>query len=195
MQELVYEKDGMVVTDSLTLAAAFEKGHDKVLRDIRNIKCSEAFKNEHFAEFVYKNKQGREMPMYYLTYEGFVFVAMSYTGSRAAELKEDFILNFGNRVKQLASSQPDMKHLEATYTDAITIKSDKQRVIQVAVRNRVYEQYGHISDSARRKYFALMYQQIRKEFGVLSYRDLREKDFQRALNFIDKSTLQIITSQ
>lgn len=50
MDSLVYQKNSAIVTDSLTIAKVFQKRHDKVLRDIKNLSCSEQFKVLNFGE-------------------------------------------------------------------------------------------------------------------------------------------------
>jgi len=66
--------------DSLYVAKYFEKRHDNVIRDIDNLDCSEEFRLLNFEESSYKNEQGKKQPCYYMTRDGFVFLAMGYRG-------------------------------------------------------------------------------------------------------------------
>lgn len=86
--------DGEVFATSKVLAEYFGKRHDDVLKKIRNIECSEEFGLRNFAETPYLDMQGREQPMYELTRDGFMFLAMGFTGPRAAAVKEAFIAQF-----------------------------------------------------------------------------------------------------
>lgn len=189
MEALTYERSGRVVTDSLTLAEAFNKGHDKVLRDIRKINCSEGFRLANFGESEYENKQGRKMPMYILTYEGFVFIAMAYTGAKATELKEAFISDFSNRLNAVESNHEHVQQLESAYIDSITLRSSQQKDIQLKVKEVIYRYKADVSDSGRRKYFSALYSALKREFKVDSYRDILDKDFKLALEFIEKYSL------
>ena len=90
----LYEKDGRLFYDSLQVAEAFEKRHDNVLRDIRNLNCSENFRRLNFVEFSYKNEQNKKQPMYLMTKDGFIFLIMGYTGKKAAATKEAYINRF-----------------------------------------------------------------------------------------------------
>ncbi|UZM97379.1 Rha family transcriptional regulator [Lysinibacillus sp. MHQ-1] len=59
-QGIVFVNDNKAFTDSRIIAKVFQKGHDKVLRDIRNLKCSEAFRLANIGEADYVNGQGRK---------------------------------------------------------------------------------------------------------------------------------------
>lgn len=80
--------------DSLYVAKFFDKRHDAVLRDIRELDCSDEFRLHNFVESSYKNEQGKKQPCYYMTRDGFVFLAMGYRGKKAARFKELYICRF-----------------------------------------------------------------------------------------------------
>jgi Rha family phage regulatory protein len=66
----------VALVDSRYVARYFEKRHDHVIRDIRELDCSEEFRLSNFGESSYKNDQGKKQPCYYMTRDGFVFLAM-----------------------------------------------------------------------------------------------------------------------
>lgn len=72
--------------DSLIVAEMFEKRHDDVLRSIRNLDCSEEFRLRNFTESSYRNGQGKKQPCYYMTRDGFVFLAMGYRGKKSVSI-------------------------------------------------------------------------------------------------------------
>lgn len=170
--ELVFIRDNEVFTDSLKIAEVFQKGHDKVLRDIRNLKCSDEFRLTNFGESTYRNKQGRIMPSFIMTFDGFAMLAMGYTGEKAMQFKEMYIAEF-NRTRKILESQK------------ITLVSHEQKQIQEAVRSRIYNLYPTISDNARKKYFFRLYQELKKRYNVKSFRDILRIDFKDAISFIE----------
>ena len=93
-QELVHENNGVPVTTSLKIAEIFGKDHDKVLRDIRNLSCSEEFRAANFGDSSYISSQGKELPMNRMTKNGFIFLVMGYTGPTAGRMKEGYIMAF-----------------------------------------------------------------------------------------------------
>ena len=49
------------------------------------------------ANLVYKDAKGELRPMYYLTRDGFTFLAMGFTGKVAAKFKENYINAFNGK--------------------------------------------------------------------------------------------------
>lgn len=97
MDNLVITSHGKDVTTSLIIAKIFGKRHDNVLRDILSMECSPEFRLLNFEESSYLNDQKKPQPMYEITKDGFSFLAMGYTGEKAAKFKEDFINEFNKR--------------------------------------------------------------------------------------------------
>lgn len=90
-----------VRVDSLYVAKFFEKEHRDVLRAIRNLDCSEEFTERNFALSKYKDSTGRKLPCYQMTRDGFVFLAMGFTGKKAAQFKEFYINRFNEMEAQI----------------------------------------------------------------------------------------------
>src|SRR5690625_1280121 len=104
MNQLVFVKDKKVVTDSLTVAEVFNKRHDRVLQDIRNLNCSKEFSLHHFVESSYKNSVGREYPQFIISEQGFSLLVMGYTGKNAMHFKEQYINEFHKMREQLKNN-------------------------------------------------------------------------------------------
>lgn len=100
IDHLVTITDRKAVTTSLIVAEAFEKQHQGVMRSIRNLECSDEFRRCNFAPSSYLNEQNKTQPMYTITRDGFTFLAMGFTGKKAAEFKERFIAAF-NQMEQM----------------------------------------------------------------------------------------------
>ena len=95
---LVMVNHDQVVTTSLKIAEVFEKRHCEVLRSIRNNECSAVFQERNFAFSFYL----RKLPMYYITRDGFTFLAMGFTGKIAAKFKEAYINAFNEMERKLS---------------------------------------------------------------------------------------------
>jgi Rha family phage regulatory protein len=85
------------ITTSLIISEVFYKRHADVLRDIENLSCSDEFRQRNFALSSYSSKQGKDLPMYEITKDGFGFLVMGYTGDKAGQFKELFIAEFNRR--------------------------------------------------------------------------------------------------
>ena len=105
-ENLVSVNNGKIVTTSLQVAEVFNKLHRHVLRDIRNLECSSNFQESNFGLSFYHSKllNGgyKKQPMYYITRDGFTFLAMGFTGKIAAKFKEAYINAFNEMEKKLA---------------------------------------------------------------------------------------------
>ncbi|MGE9378355.1 Rha family transcriptional regulator [Escherichia coli] len=99
--------DGQAVTSSLAVADFFSKRHDDVLKKIRILDCSPEFCARNFAEtsILVRQPNGgtRKLPCYQITRDGFAFLAMGFTGKRAARFKEAYINAFNQMEKQLSN--------------------------------------------------------------------------------------------
>lgn len=100
-QPTIIVHDGHPVTTSLEIAARFNKRHDTVLRAIRNMRCSEGFSLRNFAESSYLNDRKQPHPMYYITKNGFAFLALGFTGAEADRWREAYINAFDRMEAQL----------------------------------------------------------------------------------------------
>ena len=105
-ENLVSVNNGKIVTTSLQVAEVFNKLHRHVLRDIRNLECSSNFQESNFGLSFYHSKllNGgyKKQPMYYITRDGFTFLAMGFTGKIAARFKEAYINAFNEMERNLA---------------------------------------------------------------------------------------------
>ena len=75
------------VVSSRDIARVFEKRHDNVIRDIKNLECSKSFYLLNFEEVKYEDEKGREYPEYLITRDGFTFLAMGFIGAKAAAFR------------------------------------------------------------------------------------------------------------
>ena len=110
--ELVNITNGRPMTTSLLVAEKFNKRPSSVTRAIRNLECSEQFTEHNFVLSEYVDSTGRKNPMHHITKDGFVFLAMGFTGKKAALLKESYIREF-NRMQRLLSRQQNLMWRES----------------------------------------------------------------------------------
>ncbi|WP_149003307.1 Rha family transcriptional regulator, partial [Escherichia coli] len=100
--------NGQAVTTSLAVANFFSKRHDDVLKKIRTLDCSPEFCARNFAETSISVNQPnggtRKLPCYQITRDGFAFLAMGFTGKRAARFKEAYINAFNLMEKSLSGA-------------------------------------------------------------------------------------------
>lgn len=116
MNNIVLIKNQSVITTSLLVADKFERHHRDVLRAIKKLDCSQEFNERNFTLVEYVDAKGEKRPMYQMTKDGFVFLVMGFTGSKAAKFKEDYINAF-NEMHDYVSNEH--KQLYKEYVDAL----------------------------------------------------------------------------
>jgi phage regulator Rha-like protein len=96
-----------------------------VLQDIRELGCSEEFRLHHFVESYYINQQGRKMPRYIMTEQGFTLL------ERAMEFKEKYIAEL-HRMREVLQRQQLPTSLEdLIIMQAQSVKELKAKVAQI----------------------------------------------------------------
>lgn len=104
--------NGVAMVGSRMVAEVFGKRHDHLLRDISNIEqemgnVAPQFWVANFKKTTYNNR-GKKYPEYLLTKDGFAYVVMGFTGSKAAKFKVDYITRF-NQMQDFINSRNDSK--------------------------------------------------------------------------------------
>ena len=161
MADLVFQNsNGNDVTTSLIVAQVFGKEHKNVVRDIENLSCSENFNRLNFERITYKDARNREQTAYEMTKDGFSFLVMGYTGTKAGEFKERFINEFNRREfllkdddyilmrsqqilqKRLEASEEKIKQLESqAEQQQETIELQQKELTQSAPKVSYYDNH------------------------------------------------------
>ena len=122
MVNLVAVENNQTVTTSLKVAEVFGKQHKEVLRAIKSLDCSEDFRERNFApsKFTYSNGNIRkQLPMYHITRDGFMFLVMGFTGKTAAKWKEAYISAFNDMEAKLRAEQTERAIKDAVEKERI----------------------------------------------------------------------------
>lgn len=174
-------KEERVICTSLDIADTFDKRHADVLRDIRNLECSEQFRMSNFAQSEYLNSQKHKQPMYYLTRDGFTLLVMGYTGKEAMKFKEGYIKQFNAMEKALNG-----KYLERE--KGIAIRQALTKALQQSTENE--RMHGHAYSTYTNCIYKALFnknaKQLREEYGIDKKADLR--------NYFNEEQLKAIKS-
>lgn len=222
MKNLVFIQNGKVITDSLTVAEAFGKNHNHVMRDIETqiVKLVEAGEQEfslsNFGRSEYENDRGRIYNKYNLSEDAFALIAMSYVTPEAMKFKVQFLQEF-KRIKaelqksikplsereqliasmkmtiemseEMATVKDDVAELKDKVDNQMTIDYGQQSAILAAKNKRVEKLWfdGDLPEEifdTKKKLHARAWRDLKRAFAVASYRDIRRKDFEEAMNFL-----------
>lgn len=111
MNSLVRRADNTALVSSKDLADKFGKKHSKVLRDVRDLHCSDEFREANFGLTTYTTVQNKKVVHYEITRDGFAFLCMGWTGPEAGSWKEKYIEAFNSMEKALRSAPSTMASL------------------------------------------------------------------------------------
>lgn len=128
MKELVFKgESNQVLTNSLLVAEKFGKEHNKVIRDIQNLSCSDEFRAANFGVSSYISLQNKQLPMYVMTKDGFSFLVMGYTGVKAGMFKEEYIKAFNKMEETIKNGG---FNVPKSFREALLLAAEQQEVIE-----------------------------------------------------------------
>lgn len=211
MNQLVVMHDHHAVTTSLQVAEVFVKNHRDVLKAIDELKEGVAQNfADLFFESTYEHPQNKQnYRMFFMNRDGFTLLAMGFTGKEAIQFKLKYIEAF-NKMEQSAHKprvltekeqlrasmklsldtseevevlKVEVNDLKEKVENQITIDHGEQRRLQKAVAIKVYE-LESIAE-LRPKLFREIYREIKDRFGVASYKDVKRKDLQVAIRYVE----------
>ena len=132
--ELVFvSQNNKLVTDTLKVAQYFGKPHKDVLAKVRSIDCSTEFNERNFSPVDYRDVKGEVRPKYQMTKDGFIFLVMSYTGKRAAEIKERYIEAFNEMEQKLSQPQNEIMPIMPPSSMRFLMCMEKGHVVSTQV--------------------------------------------------------------
>ena len=134
----LFNQDGKILASSREVAEKFEKNHDKVCRDIRNLLKFQPTKLAiEFTESEYISDRGRTYTEFLMTRNGFSLLCMGFTGEKALEWKLKYIDAFNNMEETLKSgdylSEEEKLKLQLFSKDPLEVASAHNRLVELEV--------------------------------------------------------------
>lgn len=146
--KVITNPEGIPVVTSLNVAEVFGKLHHHVMDCIKALECSEDFISTNFRVSSYKPERAkRSYPMYEMTRDGFTFLAMGFTGAKAAEFKEGYIKAFNQmeaHIRNMPKFAVPQTMIEAMELALTTMKENAalaQRNAIMAPKAKAYDQF------------------------------------------------------
>lgn len=216
--------DGNILVSSKEIATNFEKEHKNVVRAIENLTAQNCAVKEMFIETTF-NHRGNTYKEYLLNRDGFSLLVMGFTGSKAMSWKLKYIQAFNKMEQSLRSPYMKMsKELQAILIidekqqliekDINTVKEDlndfKQDIPLFAVEcdeiSRLVRKIGtnalngklsnaYKDKSIRSKVYSDIYRQLRREFGVTSYKAIKRRQLEQALQSVESYKLPMVLEE
>lgn len=209
MKDLIVKienKDGILVVSSRVIAEQLGKRHSDVLSQLESLLENENTRSLIISSAYRVEGQNREYKEYLLTEKGFnlyMFNIQGYVDFKLAYINEfdrmrsfiekkqlsveemvimqaQSVMALKDEVKIMKEDVEELKQISST----TTIESYKQGIVQREVAKRVYDRLDKNPNIDTRKMFANIHRDLKRKFGVPSYKDIRKVDYEDALVFI-----------
>ncbi len=135
-QPLVRLSGNRLITTSLAVSNHFSKKHKHVLEAIERLECSREFREPNFRPTSYITSQGKKLPMYEITRDGFMFLCMGFTGAAAARWKEKYIIAFNTLEQSLHQNTVNIEQMQEI------AKLTERHKITISKHVREMERFG-----------------------------------------------------
>lgn len=208
---VVSEQTGKYVADSRIIAKELGVTHKHLLEKIdgyvdKFTKAeSLALVKTYFIEDTYKVENNfKKYKMYWVTRKGVALLLGGYNASVpiAFELNvayiekfdkmENFInQNYKKEFNKFIETSPTILELKDKVENQIRIDYSQQRDIQKKINHKIeikYYDFILASSKSKRSWYMALYKGIKDKFQVASYRDLKLKDFDECVEFINNWT-------
>ena len=172
--------------------------------------------SNYFIESSYKDKSGKENKCYLCTKLGCDFLANKFTGEKGILFTAKYVERFNEYEKRLEENpyknlskelqaifihdekiqkiEEDIKHLQ----NDVPLYTSECEVFQNKLKAKIVKLLGgksapaYRNASLRKKSYIDIQNQIKREFGVNSYKAIARKNYQKALEIIDNYTLPTV---
>lgn len=214
MSDLVVMKDQQAVTTSLQVAETFGKQHKDVLEAYDNLMQQGVAENsaDLFYEDTYIHPQNKQAyRQIIMNRDGFTLLAMGFTGKSAIQFKLQYIRAFNqmeDHIKQqpqipdtprglallaLAANEEASKRIDEIDGRLVDIEENKlittedKGTIDRSVQKKVYQicKDQHLGQGAKSMLFKDLGSSIKQLFNVPNRGRIKDKDFQKVLEFIN----------
>ncbi|WP_233027432.1 Rha family transcriptional regulator [Enterococcus faecalis] len=220
--QLVIMKNKQVVTSSLQVAETFRKQHKHVLEAIDELKQGLAENSaDLFYEDIYVHPQNKQSyRQVIMNRDGFTLLAMGFTGQKALQFKLKYIEAFNQMEKEiqqpkLPTSKRELAMLALSANEETNdrvdnidkrlvdieenklISTEDKGTIDSRVRKKVYYlcKEQRLSQEAKSMLFQDLGSSIKRLFNVPNRGRIKDKDFQRVLEFIDNWQPSSVTKE
>ena len=163
------KREDRIVVSSLDVAETFGKEHFHVLRDIRELGCSEEFRQSNFGLTSYYDSQGKKRDMYIMTRDGFTMLVMGYTGELAMRFKEAYIKQF-NAMEAAVNGKLIEREKGIAVRQALT-KALQQSTENERMHGHAYSTYTNVIYKAL---FGMNAAQLREKYQLKPCDNLRD---------------------
>lgn len=148
----------------------YVREHKYVLRAIRELKCSEEFRGEHFSPSDYIDSRGKKQPCVVMDRDGFIMLVMGFVDPKAMKFKEGYI-------KQFNAMETALRGKLIEREKGIAVRQALTKALQQS--NEDSRMHGHAystyTNCIYKVLFGMSANQLREKFGIGKRDNLRDR--------------------
>jgi len=147
----------------------YVREHKAVLRAIRELKCSDEFRGEHYSPSDYVDSRGKRQPCMVMDRDGFTMLVMGFLDPKAIKFKEAYIKQF-NAMEAALQGKLIERQKGIAVRQALT-KALQQSTEDARMHGHAYPTY---TNCIYKELFGLSANQLREKFGITKRDSLRD---------------------
>ena len=140
------------------------------------MECSDTFRESNFGLSSYKSSQGKILPMYEVTRDGFTILAMGYTGKEAMKFKEDYINAFNAMESELKRIYTERQQWQIERDKGVVIRHILTDTIKMKIADSPNKRfaYPNYTNLIYRTLFGKTAKELEKEYDIKARENLRD---------------------
>lgn len=176
-----------LITTSLKVAETFTyyddeeskqytREHKSILRAIRELKCSEKFRGEHFAPSEYTDVRGKKQPCVEMDRDGFTLLVMGFSDPKSMYFKEKYIEAFNAMESELKRIYTERQQWQIERDKGVVIRHILTDTIKMKVSDSPHKRfaYPNYTNLIYRTLFGKNAKDLEHEYGVKPRESLRD---------------------
>lgn len=148
---------------------SYLREHKAVMRAIRELKCSDDFRGEHYSPSDYVDSRGKKQPCIVMDKDGLSLLVMSFNDPKATHFKEAYIRQFNAMESALWGKRIEREK-------GIAVRQSLTKALQQS--NEDTRMHGHAysnyTSCIYKELFGLTAAQLREKFGIGRKENLRD---------------------
>ncbi len=177
----VFNDNGKLYTTSRVIAEVLGREHRDVIRQIKNLNCSDNFRLRNFTQTYYSDSQGKKQPMYNITKDGATFLVMKSTGEKAGRFTEAILKRFNEMEEQIKSGHLSLSRetRQQTIYDVLKFIKPSRRVGNLTAPPKKVRRQLNVLIAEYSKFSKIfpqmLYSDLYKEFKIQKGFDLKQR--------------------
>lgn len=157
----------------------YRREHKEILRTIRELKCSEEFRGDHYSPSNYVDSRGKTQPCIIMDRDGFTMLIMGFTDPKSVKFKEAYIKQF-NAMESILQGKLLEREKGVAVRQALT-KAIQQSTEDMRMHGHAYSTY---TNCIYKVLFGMDANHLREKFRIGKNGNLRDCFSQEELKAI-----------